>query len=218
MRFFCTDIHGRHTALKQVLKRSRFDLESDLLIFGGDIVDRGEQPFECIHELNKIKNKILIAGNHDINFFDYISIGYDSFQGHNGVEITKKLWKQTNDQTKAEVLNFLNSQIPYYIDAKNNIFTHAGFDWERPVAEQLDHVFAWDRELVQEAMRSSKKLKTADKFRMVFLGHTPTIIWDKSEPILKGGVFNCDTGAGFSSGKLTIVNVDTLQFFQSDPI
>ena len=37
-------------------------------------------------------------------------------------------------------------------------------------------------------------------------------------PMNSGGVWNLDTGAGYSYGKLSIMNIDTKQIFQSDLI
>lgn len=220
MRFFCTDIHGRRKAFEQVLQRSNFDYDNDLLIFGGDIVDRGDDPFGCIAEMNKIRNKVLIRGNHDMNMHDYIITGHDSFMGNHGSSITKACWREASREMKQEMVDFFEAQIPFVTDEENNFFTHGGFDRERPVEDQMEHVFCWDRELFESAMSCSEgqKLKTVDGFKMIFLGHTPTIIWDTDKPILKGGVYNADTGAGFAEGRLSIVNIDTFEIFQSDRI
>ena len=61
-----------------------------------------------------------------------------------------------------------------------------------------------------------QKLKTKDGFDKIFIGHTPTLCWSESiegigevpilHPIIKGGVYNLDTGCG-KGGKLTIYNL-----------
>lgn len=62
--FFTTDTHGNYLGFKQALERSNFDYENDLLIHGGDICDGHNQTFQVVEELLKIKNKVLIKGNH----------------------------------------------------------------------------------------------------------------------------------------------------------
>ena len=64
-RYVLGDIHGNFKALKQVLKRSKFDYEKDELIIIGDVVDGYSCSFEVVEELLKIKNKVFILGNHD---------------------------------------------------------------------------------------------------------------------------------------------------------
>jgi serine/threonine protein phosphatase 1 len=49
----------------------------------------------------------------------------------------------------------------------------------------------------------------------VFIGHTPTLGQNKSKPINIENVWNVDTGAAFF-GPITIMDVETNQFWQSD--
>jgi serine/threonine protein phosphatase 1 len=49
----------------------------------------------------------------------------------------------------------------------------------------------------------------------IFIGHTSTLLWKKTEPIHAANIWNLDTGAG-SHGKLTIMDVETKQYYQSD--
>ncbi len=58
-RFVLGDVHGRILALKEVLKKSKFDYKKDKLIILGDVVDGGYNTYMVIEELLKIKNKIL---------------------------------------------------------------------------------------------------------------------------------------------------------------
>jgi len=70
--FAIGDIHGRIDALKEVLQASNFDYDNDKLIVLGDVVDGGINTATVIDELIKIKNLVLILGNHDLWFIDYI--------------------------------------------------------------------------------------------------------------------------------------------------
>jgi len=67
-KFVVGDIHGNYKALLQVLERSGFNKEEDMLISLGDIADGWSQVSECVTELLKIKNLIVIRGNHVLWF------------------------------------------------------------------------------------------------------------------------------------------------------
>lgn len=63
--FVLGDLHGGYKALMQCLKRSKFDYENDTLISLGDVSDGWPEVVECFEELLKIKNFIMVMGNHD---------------------------------------------------------------------------------------------------------------------------------------------------------
>jgi serine/threonine protein phosphatase 1 len=217
-RFVLGDIHGMDEYLKEVLKKCNFDYENDLLIQIGDIVDRGPHPFKCIDELLKIKNKVLIIGNHDAAFLDYVYSGKDSLGTSNGTEITFQEWAKVEIEDQFKYLNdFFKLQKLYHITDDNIMFVHGGFPRDEKLEEVVNHVFYWDRELITQAMscKGKQKLKTLYDFKEIYVGHTPTIYWGKTIPIYSGGVWNIDTGAG-KSGPLTIMDIDTHEYWQSD--
>jgi serine/threonine protein phosphatase 1 len=53
------------------------------------------------------------------------------------------------------------------------------------------------------------------EFREIFIGHTPTMNWDTDKPMRAVNIFNIDTGARHG-GRLTIMDVRTKQYWQSD--
>lgn len=55
------------------------------------------------------------------------------------------------------------------------------------------------------------------QFKTIFIGHTNTLNWETDQPMTALNVINMDTGAG-SNGKLTIMNIDTKEIWQSDPL
>ncbi|MEI6948688.1 metallophosphoesterase [Paraflavisolibacter sp. H34] len=219
MTFVLGDIHGQYKALMQVLERSGLDYERDRLVFLGDVVDRGGAPFSCIRELMKIRDKVLIRGNHDQNFYQFIRTGVDAFMGANGVAITKKLWQELDAEDRRQAADFFRLQVPYYMDEERNLFTHGGFDPDVEVAKQEERVFAWDRSLWQLAvLRPEEKISGREQFNAIYIGHTPTLLWQQTTPMTCGGITNLDTGAGFAGGRLTLMNLRTGAYFQSDSI
>ena len=237
--FALGDIHGRHKALQQVLQRSGFNNETDTLIFLGDIVDRGSEPLECIEELLEIKNLISITGNHDINFYTWLKTGRDYFYGKDGVAITKEKWNVEKDEDrKRHCLSYFEKMVYYHIDDHNRIFVHGGFDHRILITEQNEIEFCWDRSLWEDyalVLGGSKKIQTIENFLEIYIGHTPTIqyvpkveliinghVLPIGEPInypfLMGGILNMDTGAGFGMGKLSMIDINSKEIFQSDKI
>ena len=217
-RLILGDIHGRYDYLMDVLKKSNFDYEKDLLIQIGDLVDRGPDPFLCCKEIMKIKNKILIIGNHDAAFVQFVAEGIDFLGSSNGTEPTIEAWRELSPEEQIDILqNFFKKQRLYHISDDNIMFVHGGFPRDEKLDEVTDHVFYWDRELVSQAMscKGDQKLKTLYDFKEIFIGHTPTIYWNKTRPIYSGGVWNIDTGCG-KGGPLTIMDIDTHEYWQSD--
>ncbi len=122
---------------------------------------------------------------------------------------------------------FFENQVDWFIDEDNNCFIHAGFDRFLPFEQQQrPSIYYWDRSLWQEALAwlaghlynpggEAFYVKTA--FTDIFLGHTATMNWKKDKPMKAAHIYNLDTGAG-GYGRLTIMDVATKKFWQSDPV
>ncbi len=131
---------------------------------------------------------------------------------------------RTNDIPDRHI-NFFENQLPYYIDDDNNLFIHGGFNRHYPLKEQDEDIFWWDRDLWSQALsfKSMKavdfinqpKFKMVDEFNEIFIGHTCTQFWNKDIPINAANIWNLDTGGGWT-GKVTIMDIDSKEFWQSD--
>lgn len=232
------DIHGAFRALKQCLERSKFDYENDTLITLGDIVDGWGETYECVEELLKIKNRIDIKGNHDDWFQTYFKTGMHPTEWRQGGEPTRDsylkqiekqglvmntLWGSISALNPGDIPDshkkFFTSQVYYYIYKGEMCFTHGGFDRDYPIDMQHAYTLMWDRNLWEKAksMHQGGILKTVDNFKKIFIGHTQCKDSKNPEalPITKGGITNLDTGGGWD-GKLTIMDVNTDEFWQSD--
>ena len=51
----------------------------------------------------------------------------------------------------------------------------------------------------------------------IYIGHTPVTRINRDIPTQMANVWNVDTGAAFH-GKLSLIDVDTKEFWQSDPV
>lgn len=128
---------------------------------------------------------------------------------------------------------FLERQLNYYLDGENNLFVHGGFNHHFLLTQQPANpmCFYWDRDLFNLAKNSDKVierttkagnkpphgLKFKEEFKNIFIGHTQTTYYGTDKPmnVGQGKIWNLDTGAGWS-GKLTIMDVNTKEYWQSD--
>ena len=71
-----------------------------------------------------------------------------------------------------------------------------------------------DKNLAEDHIYYPKRLKL---YNEIFIGHTPVTHIGKDIPVNFANVWNVDTGAAFK-GKLTAMNIDTKEFWQSDSL
>jgi serine/threonine protein phosphatase 1 len=209
-KFVIGDIHGRIEALKQVLKLSNFDYENDKLIILGDVVDGGYNTYEVIEELLKIKNRIFVIGNHDCWVKDYFYFGYqpEVWTSQGGQNTINSYLKRM--EIKQSHKDFFNTGYYWYCE-DNMLFVHGGFDPMLGVEKTDFGIIIWDRDLIKYAQKHK-----IYKWKYVFVGHTTTQMFDnKIEPIWLNNLCMMDTGAGWN-GKLTIMDIDTKDYWQSD--
>ena len=211
-RFVIGDVHGRHKALVQVLKLCRFDYEKDLLICLGDLADGGSETYEVVEELLKIKNIVLCLSNHDFWLMQHVNQGFDKdiWLSQGGLATKKSYSKSGNFHMPVTHQDFFNHAVPYYI-LDEMIFVHGGFNPKIPIGKQKPEFLMWDRDLIKYAREH-----VVPNYDKVFVGHTHTSYINKKDlPVKRNNLWALDTGAGWS-GRLTIMNIDTEQYWQSD--
>lgn len=223
------DIHGGLRALKQVMAKANVSPD-DLLIFLGDYVDgwsESAQTIEYLIGLEKNQFCIYIKGNHDEWCEEWLRSGRgDSVWLHHGGLATLNSYDAYDDDAKQRHLNFFERMNLYHIDEKNRLFIHAGFtSMHGPEKEKHPSNFSWDRTLWEVAVNTSKKLKKTSLFypkrlklfEEIYIGHTPTLYYNETIPMNGCNVWDVDTGAAFT-GPLTIVDIDTKEYWQSEPV
>jgi serine/threonine protein phosphatase 1 len=113
----------------------------------------------------------------------------------------------------------------YHIDDHKNCFVHGGFNRYQAFDEQREETYYWDRSLFLDAVEFEQlKTKLPDitfeivtSFNTIYIGHTSTIIFKKDQPIHAANIINLDTGSGWG-GRLSIMEVETKELWQSDPV
>ncbi len=223
------DIHGGLKALKQVLERAEVT-QNDTLIFLGDYVDgwsESPQVLDFLINLRETHNCILLCGNHDELLQHYLETNaYNEMWKIHGGGATIDAYKKVSQANKEEHISFLKSLENYHLDEKNRLFVHAGFTNLKGVLhEYFQKSLYWDRTLWEMALAFDSRIPKKSHFypqrfllyEEVYIGHSPVTRIKETTPIQKANIWNIDTGAAFK-GPITIMNVDTKKFWQSDKV
>jgi serine/threonine protein phosphatase 1 len=223
------DIHSGLRALQQVLSKVEITTE-DTLIFLGDYIDGWSQAVETVNfllELDKTYQCIFLRGNHDELCYEWLVNATDNptWFMHGG-EATAKSYENVDQKTKVAHIKFYEGLENYYLDDDQRLFLHAGFTNLKGIAhEYFTKTFYWDRTLWELAMSLDPGLNKNDlhypkrltNYKEIYIGHTPVTRMGKTTPQNGANVWNIDTGAAFM-GPLTIMDVDTKKYWQSDPV
>jgi len=224
-RIVTADIHGNYKALKECIKKSKFNYDKDELICLGDTCDGYQGVKECFNELLKIKNLKYIIGNHDLWALQWFKgdeiYRFNSLWTSQGGINTILSYDDDSKNVPKSHIRLLEKAYNYYIDDYNNLFVHGGYDWNKKIEKQDLNYLIWDRSLCREAYsvqnyhsKHGHKLKKFGKYNYIFVGHTTTELYKSTTPLTLSNVIMVDTGAGFR-GKLTFMDIDTKEYWQS---
>lgn len=223
------DIHGGLRALHQILEKACVTTK-DTLIFLGDYVDGWSESPQLLDFLIAIKEKqncIFIRGNHDELALHWLQNHHDNpMWANHGGDSTILAYATVSEEDKKRHIEFLLTLENYYLDDKNRLFVHAGFsNLNGVVHEHYPRMLYWDRTLWEMALALDKTItsdhlyypKRLTLYSEIFIGHTPVTKIGETTPIQMANVWNVDTGAAFK-GPLTIMDTDTKEYWQSDPL
>lgn len=228
-RLVIGDIHSGLKALEQILERAKVTTD-DHLIFLGDYVDSWSDAFETVSFLIDLKQThscTFIRGNHDELCRDWMLTGENNptWLAHGG-QATKASYLKVDRQEWKAHLDFYENLENTYLDEDSRLYLHAGYTNLKGIEhEYFEKLFYWDRTLWELAKALDPNLKPGDKnfpkrlthYKEVFIGHTPISKTGHAVPENGANVWNVDTGAAFK-GPLTIMDVKTKEFWQSDPV
>lgn len=213
--FVIGDIHGNYKPLTDLFRMAGFNYENDILISLGDAVDRGPEPVRTVNELMKIRNLIYILGNHDYSCLEYLKTGKATadwlFQGGN-VSMNDYMKNQADAGRHRD---FFAAARLFFIDEKNRLFVHAGFDHFRLFSSQMTEklTLLWDRSLFRAASEYEQEGRRFDEFSEIFIGHSPVQLVMQDKPTRLANLWMMDTGAGHRR-MLSLMDLDTKEFWQ----
>ena len=228
-QFVVGDIHGGLNGLKDVLKKVPYS-QTDTFIFVGDYVDGWSDAAATISFLIDFATRqpcIFLRGNHDELLEKYLANNdQNPMWLASGGTTTMASYQPLTAEQKQQHLDFLQGLVNYHVDDQNRLFIHAGFTNQNgPSYEYYPNLVYWDRTLWEmvcamdhtinkDSLYYPKRLRL---FHEIYIGHTPTTKLDSTLPLQRANVWNIDTGAAFK-GPLTILNIDTKEFWQSTPL
>ncbi len=210
------DIHGGYKSLIQCFERSNFSYTNDRLISLGDECDGFPETKQVINELLKIKNLIHLAANHTAWLLDYCLTGNK-----------EQLWLEQGgyNTLKSYEGNIPKSHIEFLLKAKlyhtegDILFIHGGIVPGSKVENNSKDTIIWDRELICNAYKKSNgrpNYRMQNIYNEIFVGHTTTGKFNKEyKPVKFCEINDLDSGGGWE-GKLTIMDLETRQYWQSD--
>lgn len=216
-RFVIGDIHGAHKALIECFRKASFNYENDALIALGDICDGWPEVDKVFDELLRVKNLTYILGNHDkwaLDWFLYRDA--PDIWTMQGGDVTISCYPHGVPETHIRLL----TEARLYFKTENRLFVHGGFDPEIDIEKQGFDILLWDRKLVRNALqqRETNAKHNISGYSEVYVGHTPTINFGSKQPIFACEVILMDTGAGWPGGVLTMMDIETKQYFSSTPV
>ena len=188
------DIHGGLRALKQVFERAEIT-GADKLIFVGDYVDGWSESAQTVDFLMELQQPcVFIKGNHDLWCEQWLERSElnEIWLRHGGAE-TLESYRNYSKEQKEKHLSFFKAMCYFYIDDKNLLLTAINLHGRREYPEPYY------------------------LFHEIFIGHTPVTYLGHTRPLHVLNVWAIDTGAAFK-GRLTVLDADTKQFWQSDPL
>ncbi len=223
------DIHGGLKALFQILERAHIKT-TDGLIFLGDYVDGwSDSPavLDFLITLNTTHNCLFLRGNHDALLLQWLqNQDTNKLWLDHGGDKTVQSYLDIDTQTKNQHKSFLETLHNFYVDDQNQLFVHAGFTNKNGAQhEYFSEMLYWDRTLWETAIALDTRILTSNNhypkrlkcYQNIFIGHTPVTQIGMQIPTKKANIWNLDTAAGFA-GKLSIMDINSHQFWQSDPL
>lgn len=204
--FFCGDVHGEYELLISKLEEINFS-DNDVLVFVGDLIDRGPDSIKCLQMLDR-PNVHSVLGNHELMAINYLakpSYQAGSLWFNNGgewfsdLECQGRCSEARKSLAKAEELPKI---IEVNYKGKKVVVCHADYPHNDycGYSDGMEHDIVWNRERVYNSLQSGGvEIIGADAF--VF-GHTPI----KVPTNIKNQVY-IDTGAVFGY-RLTLINID----------
>lgn len=176
--FTVSDVHGFFAEMKKALDEAGFDPQNPnhWLVSCGDAMDRGKQPREVIEFFNRLPNKVLICGNHEILMQDAIRRRcFLMHDFHNGTANTAYDFctkENAGFMSHAQILGELRDDTEYqkymsllvnYFETEHYIFCHSwipgGKDWRYASQDKWNNAM-WGNPFDIAAVVGNKTEKT----------------------------------------------------------
>ncbi|PZE20283.1 metallophosphoesterase family protein [Paenibacillus xerothermodurans] len=191
---FITDIHGHYDGMLQLFDSAQFEPAQDLLVVGGDMIDRGPDSgkvlkgYKLLQQMYPDNIKVLI-GNHEQMMLDFYWKDDPMWKTYGGDE-SQASFEQVFANGALEDYLLWVDRLPMVYETEKYIFTHAGINPDFTLNEQTRDVLWMNRKEFSETVNVDA-LQRLTQGRIIAHGHTPgtAVKFD-------GLRLNCDLGSG----------------------
>ncbi len=211
--FFITDIHGNHYPMMKLLEKAKFNPMKDILIFGGDMIDRGPDSGLVIKEVKKLTEEYpsvkAVIGNHEEMSLWFFTQQSQMWHLHGGQQASDSFDREFKDSDELIEHLMWMSNLPIVWEDDDYIFTHAGLNEDFPLLQQ-PRKSLWITQMEFHSFRKELLLDYTNG-RKVIHGHTPT------KSVLDDGArISCDLGASvLEKGQaLALVDLTNNEFYK----
>lgn len=230
--FVVSDIHGHFSLLKKALVDVGFDPENKqhLLISCGDHFDRGSENAEVLKFFERLKNCVLLRGNHEDLLLELFETG--KLKQHNLINGTFETLRNFfgkyfvnpldntidfsgHNRTVDRLCEFINGTIDYY-ETKNYVFVHGWLPERCKTESELS-------DAPKEDWAKARWVKWTEKYdgvrplpnKTLICGHMPTFYADQfdgrendnSDIFYGNGIIAIDAGT-FDSKNINVLVIE----------
>lgn len=202
------DIHGSFRQLMQILLKMDFDFKKDRLFSVGDLCDRGHHSDEVIKWI-EFPWFIPVIGNHETLVMGYAQnlIGFDVL-----LKVGAQWWFDVEEDNQKKIIDYF-STLPIAIELDTSYGkvgivhatcpTNSWNDFKIALSSEEGYKYANKAIWTYAKEENKRKIEGID---YVVVGHTT-----QNEYLQWENVFLIDTGATFSTGYFTILDIETLK-------
>ena len=197
--FVVSDVHGHYTILKEALDRAGFDKDNEdhLLICCGDYFDRGNENVEVLRFFERVKNKVLLRGNHEDMLLKLLQTGklqqhhyingtmrtLESFFGKYSIDpVDDTIDFSGKTRITDRICEFIEETVDYY-ETEHHVFVHGWLPENAltPEARKAASPEAWEKaRWVRWNEQYVGLSPLADK--TLVCGHVPTFYANALDP------------------------------------
>ncbi len=211
--FVIGDVHGRCAQLQGLLDMLPRKDSSDVLVFLGDLIDRGPDAPGCVDHVLKLcrsnpERVICLRGNHEQMLLDFIDgIGniwitpvtggertYEQYAGQrlviNSEYDLDGARRTIENKVPIEHLEFFRER-PFYYENEYALYVHAGLDHGKHPRETSQHLLLWSRDMDFYKNYRGKPC---------LFGHTPTPFLPLRGRLGRHGIYIFHSAIGIDTG------------------
>jgi serine/threonine protein phosphatase 1 len=231
--FVVGDVHGRCAQLQNLLKMLPRDESVDMLVFLGDLIDRGPDAPGCVAlvldlKQNNPEHVVCLRGNHEQMLLDFIegtstiwitpvTGGERTFEQYTGQRLIVSNEKDIDGlrQTIAEKMPLEHLEFmrhtPFFYEDDCAIYVHAGLEKGKHPRDASQQSLLWMRDMEFYKNYSGK---------LCVFGHTPTAFLPLRGRLGRHGIYISKSAIGLDTGynhisPLSCLSLPDFTLFQS---